>query len=101
MTTQDPKRSRALNVADKSVRVRRYPEATVAQAVQMMASLGARGPDELSPHLLRKRVTPSVVRSYGELYEWLEPGQLLAEPPETWATAWATAHPDTFRPARR
>jgi glutamate synthase domain-containing protein 2 len=99
VATQDPKRSRALNVADKSVRVQQYQEATVHQAMQMMASLGAHGPGELSPHMLRKRIAPSVVRSYAELYEWLEPGQLLSEPPESWAAAWAASSPDSFRPA--
>ncbi|HTM83567.1 MAG TPA: FMN-binding glutamate synthase family protein, partial [Mycobacterium sp.] len=71
VATQDPKRARALNVADKSVRVQRYQQATVGQAVQMMASLGASGPDELATHMLRKRIAPSIVRSYDELYEWL------------------------------
>ena len=100
VTTQDPKRVRALNVADKSVRVQRYQQGTVATAMQMIASLGARGPHELSPHMLRKRVSPSIVRSYAEIYEWLKPGQLLAEPPESWLTDWAFASADSFAPAR-
>lgn len=101
VATQDPKRARALNVADKSLRAQRYQEATVHQAMQMIASLGAHGPDELAPHMLRKRIAPSVVRSYAELYEWLQPGQLLAEAPETWAADWAAASADTFVPAVR
>ena len=32
-----------------------------------------------------------------ELFEWLEPGQLLAEPPQTWADDWRTASAHTFR----
>jgi hypothetical protein len=36
------------------------------------------------------------VRSYDELYDWLSPGQLLAEPPEPWAADWAAADPDLF-----
>ncbi|MCV7316159.1 FMN-binding glutamate synthase family protein [Mycolicibacillus parakoreensis] len=97
VATQDPKRARALNVADKSVRVQQYQQATVAQAVQMMASLGAHSPGDLTPHLLRKRIAPSIVQSFEELYEWLEPGQLLAEPPASWVKPWAAASPDTFR----
>jgi hypothetical protein len=30
----------------------------VRQAVQLMASLGARNPDDLTPHMLRKKVAP-------------------------------------------
>lgn len=101
VATQDPKRFRALDVADKSVRVQRYQEATVHHAMQMMGSLGAHRPEELSPHMLRKRVAPTIVRSYAELYEWLEPGVLLAEPPESWADVWAAASPDAFGLPRR
>ncbi len=96
VATQDPRRARALNVADKSVRVQRYQQATVHQAMQMIASLGAHGPDQLAPHMLRKRIAPSIVRSYAELYEWLEPGQLLDEPPKSWAADWSAASADTF-----
>jgi glutamate synthase domain-containing protein 2 len=98
VATQDPRRSRALNVPDKSLRAQRYQEATVYQAMQMMASLGVNGPRELSPHMLRKRIAPAVVRSYAELYDWLEPGQLLVEPPESWAADWSAANADTFVP---
>jgi hypothetical protein len=56
VATQDPKRARALDVPDKTERV----------------------------------------RSYAELYHWLEPGELLAEPPEPWVADWARANPDSF-----
>ncbi len=97
VATQDARRARALDVADKSLRVTRYQDGTVRQALQIMASLGATGPAELGPHMLRKKVTPTTQRSYAELYEWLSPGQLLAEPPSTWAADFAAATPDSFR----
>ena len=34
--------------------------------------------------------------SYAELYEWLGHGELLAEPPESWAADWERADPDSF-----
>ena len=61
----------------------RYQQATVEQAAKIMAAMGlpARRPS-CTPHQLRRNIdahartapTPSI-------YEWLEPGQLLAEPP--------------------
>ncbi|WP_405163047.1 FMN-binding glutamate synthase family protein [Nocardia sp. NBC_01499] len=98
VATQDPRRARALDVADKSVRVRRYHEATVSQAVQIMASLGVSDPARLNTHMLRKKVSPTGQHSYAELYEWLAPRQLLVEPPESWAVDWAAAAPDSFQP---
>ncbi|WP_225731174.1 MULTISPECIES: FMN-binding glutamate synthase family protein [unclassified Nocardia] len=98
VATQDPRRARALDVADKSVRAQRYQEATVQQAVQLMASLGVGEPGELNPHMLRKKISPTVVQSYAELYEWLAPGELLSDPPRGWRMDWAAADPDSFRP---
>jgi glutamate synthase domain-containing protein 2 len=96
VTTQDPRRARALDVGDKTERVRRLQEATVASALQIMAAMGVTDPAELGPHMLRRRVDPRTVCSYDELYEWLSPGRLLAEPPESWAADWAAADPDRF-----
>lgn len=96
VTTQDPRRARALDVPDKTARVRRFQEATVASALQIMASMGVTDPAQLRPHMLRRRVDPRTERSFEELYEWLAPGQLLAEPPASWAADWQAADPDRF-----
>ncbi|WP_435201706.1 FMN-binding glutamate synthase family protein [Janibacter sp. GS2] len=98
VTTQDPRRAGALDVADKSLRVRRYHEATVAQATQMMASLGARRPEDLGPHLLRRTISSRETRSYAELFEWLRPGELVAEAPQSWAQDWQAASAHSFVP---
>lgn len=96
VTTQDPRRARALDVGDKSERVRRLQESTVASSLQIMASMGVTDPSELRPHMLRRRIDAHSVRSFDEMYEWLAPGQLLAEPPSTWAADWLAADPDHF-----
>jgi hypothetical protein len=96
VATQDPKRSRALDVPEKSERVRRYQEAVVKEAVRVMGSMGVTHPSELTPHMLMRRVDESHARSYGELYHWMQPGELLREPPEFWAADWERANPDSF-----
>ena len=96
VATQDPRRARALDVADKSRRVQRYQEATVAQAVQLMASMGCASPAELAPHQLMRRIGYTDTHSYAELFDWLEPGELLAAPPRDWAADWKAADPDRF-----
>jgi glutamate synthase domain-containing protein 2 len=98
VATQDPKRSRALDVPDKTERVYRYQHAVVAEAQRLIASMGLRSPAEVGPHHLVRRVDHVTSRSYAELYEWLEPGQLLHEPPESWRADWARADPDSFTP---
>ncbi|MGI8521840.1 MAG: FMN-binding glutamate synthase family protein [Nocardioides sp.] len=99
VATQDPKRARALYVPDKLERVHHYQEQCVQQAMQVMASMGLHGPDDLRPHMLRRRIDHDEVKSYAEMFHHLEPGQLLAEPPAgRWARDWALADPDRFTP---
>lgn len=96
VATQDRRRARALHVGDKSQRVRRYQEATVRSALQIMAAMGVDDPSQLHPHMLRRRLDPQTIRSYADFHHWLTPGQLLQEPPESWARDWDTADPDRF-----
>jgi glutamate synthase domain-containing protein 2 len=98
VATQDPRRARALDVADKSERVYRYHKATVAQAMRLMGSMGIDDPARLGPHLLRKRLSTTEQRSYAEIYEWLDDGVLLCDPPESWVEDFSRADPDSFRP---
>ena len=97
VATQSKWRQRALEVDSKAVRVKNYHNATVDQAVSMMASCGATTPAELTPNMLRQVIAPGVTRSYKALYNWLEPGQLLDDAPEAWTEAWKQASPDEFR----
>ncbi|MFD4631597.1 FMN-binding glutamate synthase family protein [Streptomyces sp. NPDC058284] len=96
VTTQDPRRARALDVPDKAARVARFQEATVKSALQIMAAMGVRDTSELNPRLLRRREDHSGFRSYAELHEWLSPGELFASPPGSWAADWRAADPDSF-----
>ncbi|MGA2927703.1 MAG: FMN-binding glutamate synthase family protein [Solirubrobacteraceae bacterium] len=98
VATQDPKRSRALDIPDETERVYRYQHAVVAEAQRLLASMGLASPDEVGPQHLVRRVDHVTSRSYAELFEWLAPGQLLDDPPQSWATDWGRADPDTFDP---
>ncbi len=98
VATQDPRRARALDVEDKSERVYRYQKATVAQAMRIMGSMGVRSPEQLTPALLRKRISSTEQRSYAEIFEWLDEDQLRIDPPESWVDDWSRANPDTFAP---
>jgi glutamate synthase domain-containing protein 2 len=96
VATQDPKRSRALDVGDKTERVYRYQHSVVAEAQRLIGSMGLSSPADVSPHHLVRRVDHVTSASYADLYEWLAPGQLIEEPPESWALDWERADPDTF-----
>ena len=59
--------------------------------------MGLDSPKQLRAEHLMRRLDHTTTRSYGELFEWLVPGQLLAEPPPSWAEDWKAADADTFR----
>jgi hypothetical protein len=58
VATQEPKRSRALDVPDKTERVHRYQHAAVAEATRLIASMGLHSPSEVTPHHLVRRAQP-------------------------------------------
>jgi glutamate synthase domain-containing protein 2 len=98
VATQDPKRSRALDIPDKTERAFRYQQATVAEAQRLIGSMGLQSPSQVSPHHLVRRVNHVSSETYAELFEWLSVGQLVDEPPESWAADWNRADPDSFHP---
>ncbi|WP_311342999.1 FMN-binding glutamate synthase family protein [Corynebacterium riegelii] len=98
VATQDPRRNRAVVVKDKAQAVYNYHHTTVNTAVRLMASMGVTDPADLTPDMLRRNISPTDSRSYANIYEWLRPGQLLEDPPSSWAPDWKAASPDTFRP---
>ena len=96
VATQDPRRARAIDVPDKSTRVKNYHDGTVAEAVRLMASMGVSHPDELEPTMLRRNISESESWSYARIYDWLESGELLNGAPADWASDWETARADSF-----
>ena len=97
VTTQDKGRARALHVPDKTERVVNFQQATVASAAQIVASMGLNGFDELKPAMLNRRIEGQRTRTYAEIYDWLMPGELLDDPPESWRSDWIEASANEFR----
>ncbi|MET0896572.1 MAG: FMN-binding glutamate synthase family protein [Mycobacterium sp.] len=97
VATQDPARARALHVPDKAERTYNFQRATVASAAQIVASMGLDGFDALTPAMLNRRIEGQRTRTYAEIYEWLMPGELLEDPPESWRSDWIEASAEEFR----
>ncbi|MBB3754467.1 glutamate synthase domain-containing protein 2 [Mycolicibacterium sp. BK634] len=97
VATQDQGRARALYVPDKTERVVNFQRATVASAAQIVASMGLDSFGELQPSMLNRRIEGQRTRTYAEIYEWLMPGELLEDPPESWRSDWIEASADEFR----
>lgn len=96
VTTQNPRLARAVDVEDKGNRVHNYHKLTVAEAGQIMASMGVSHPEQLNLRMLRRRVGQLTTRSYADIFDWLGPNELLEDPPRDWVADWNEADVDHF-----
>ncbi len=98
VATQDPYRQRALVVPDKAERVCNFHQNTLKAVAELIAAAGLEHPSQLKPHHIVRRVSHNEVRLLSNLYEFLQPGELLdgdAEP-AVFKAYWSSARPESF-----
>jgi glutamate synthase domain-containing protein 2 len=99
VATQNPWRQRAIVVDDKAARVRQFHHNTLAALADLVGAAGLTDPGELRPMHILRRISPSEVRSFAEVYTFLEPGELLAGARHAhYAEQWAMADAGRFAP---
>ncbi len=101
VTTQDPKRMRALVVPDKAERVYQFHRNTLHALQELMAAAGLTHPNQLGPEHIIRRVSSTEVRSLASLHLWLKPGELLdggVPDHPVFKVFWNIARADTFAP---
>ncbi|MEO5565460.1 MAG: FMN-binding glutamate synthase family protein [Luteimonas sp.] len=101
ITTQNPRRWKHLDVADKSSRVEQFHRNTLLALRDMLAAAGLEHPDQLGPEHILRRVSPVEVRSLAALYPFLEAGELLdgnSTDHAVFREFWNVARSDSFAP---
>ncbi|OYP32976.1 FMN-binding glutamate synthase family protein [Rhodopirellula sp. MGV] len=99
ITTQDPSRTRGLQPDVKKHRVRNFQHATVMEFNRLIASMGLDGPEQLHPSMLMRRVGPTTVKSYEDIYYQAEPNELVDGCDASfWGRDWTDARSDCFGP---
>ena len=98
VTTQDPKRMRALVVPDKAERVFQFHQNTLKALKELLAAAGLTHPCDLGPEHVIRRVSSTEVRSLAALHTWAKPGELLSAIPEmpVFKVFWAVSRADSF-----
>lgn len=98
ITTQNPALVYGLDVADKRVRVANFHRNTMKGFVELLGAMGLHHTSELKPEHIFRRVDDLRVRNLSELYQYLEPGQLLDDNrlPEGIRKEWRQARPDRW-----
>ncbi|MBV8393984.1 MAG: FMN-binding glutamate synthase family protein, partial [Alphaproteobacteria bacterium] len=98
VATQDPRRQRALYVPDKIERVANFHRATLHELAEMTAAAGLSHPREFKPIHISRRVSPSEVVTFADIYPPLLEGELLSgSSTARWALPWDMASPHSFR----
>ena len=100
VATQDPRRSKKLDVQDKSQRVYNYHKNTLEALMNLLEASGLKHPSELGPEHIIRRTSKTEIHSYMDLFTFLEPGALLeGETGErVFDTYCPNATPDSFDP---
>ncbi len=98
VATQNPALYKGLVVPDKAERIARFHKATIASFLEIMHAMGVPSPEQITPDLVFRRVSDSKIRTFAEIFEFLEPHTLVddGDHPDLWRREWNAARPDTF-----
>lgn len=100
VATQVAWRQQGLIVEDKAERVARFHKSTLKSLREIVVAIGLDDPWRLTQHEMFQRIDGARAGPLDEVYQFLEPGQLLDDPGSThYSRAWSCARPDTFRKA--
>ena len=97
VATQDPHRQKGLVVPDKAERVYNFHRNTLDALAQVVAATGLDHPNQFEPLHIARRVSPTTVLTYEDIYDFLEPGELLeGTSNKLYAKYWERADMTTF-----
>lgn len=99
VATQDKGLEKALDVADKSERVYNFHRNTIKALGEVVQAAGFSHPSQIGPHHIYQRQGPTTINSYGDIYTFLKPRELLdgCERPR-FMKFWEMARADSFQP---
>ncbi|MGI9249849.1 MAG: FMN-binding glutamate synthase family protein [Pseudohongiellaceae bacterium] len=96
VATQSRFRSRAINVPEKSERVRNFHHATVEACFELCGAMGHNNPSDLTPSDLFSRCELGL-KNYDQIYQPLLEGQLLSDSvPDSYRDDWHRASAAAF-----
>jgi glutamate synthase domain-containing protein 2 len=96
IATQDPHRAKAIDVEEKSVRVKNFQDATVESFFELCAAMGFSNPCDLTPSDLFSRCEGGL-KSFDQIYEPMVDKQLFSDTaPASYRDDWLKASAASF-----
>ena len=97
VTTQNPQLVAGLVPEDKNKKVANFHFELLNSLSEIMGAMGISSPDHLHPWHIMRRTNPTEIKHYGEIFEFLNDGDLMKENlPETYRRAVNSASADQF-----
>ncbi len=97
VATQDRWLMAGLDPENKSARVANFHRETIKSLSELLGAIGLATTSDLRPWHVMHRVSPTVTKHYGEIYDFLDDGELLRVPlPPDYKRACEAAAADTF-----
>lgn len=100
VTSQDPRRYKALDVNKKYIRVAQFHGNTLIALKETTEACGLAHPSEFTAHHLMMRINSREVRSAASQYEWVEENELLSKSitHPAFSKFWDMAQASSFAP---
>ena len=98
IATQDPARAKAINVEEKSERVKNFHQNTLASFFELVGSMGLDDPAKLVPQMIKRRSPYGAQMSMGSLVAPLPEKALVdnLEIDESWQHWWQASSAEQF-----
>lgn len=98
VATQNAQLNAGLVVSNKRIRVAQFHKETIESVAHLLGAMGLDSPEEIRAWHIMRRISPCETRHYGELYEYLSPGDLLKDDlPKSYARAVQAAAAESFK----
>jgi len=98
IATQDPARAKAVDIQDKSERVKNFHKNTLKNFYELVGSMGLDDPDKLMPHMIKRRTSNGLLSPVGSLVKPLKTNALIdgGDIAEPWQHWWKECTADSF-----
>jgi len=98
IATQDPARAKAVDVIDKSERVKNFHRNTLKSFYELTGSMGLGDPAKLMPQMIKRRTSNGLLSPVGSMVAPLKTNNLIdgSDIAEPWQHWWSQCHADSF-----
>jgi glutamate synthase domain-containing protein 2 len=97
VASQNPALTRGLVVPDKARRVANFHAETLRSVADLVGAMGLAHSGDVRPWHINRRTGTTEIRHFGEIFPFLEEGELLQKDiPKAYVRAFSAAVPETF-----